>query len=801
MSVSFNTDSLLDDRERREIRFGRSIVNLESINQLAKLLAREDLSIVHDPAAKTASFTPSTRVLTLPAWNNIPKIVYLLFAGHEIGHALFTPADGFDHPLVRKELLNTPYMGLLNIAEDVRIEKRVKRKYPGLRADFAAGYDRLFSAGFFGVAAADIPEQNLADRLNLRFKMGSAGADIIHFADGVETDFLNRGFNLESFEDAVVYANDLYDYLVDHPQQQQSSQSDDDSNTSDGDESNDSVSSATDESGDESGESAEASSDSSDASSSDSDDASDDADADADANADADADADADANADADADADADAEGEGTASGDAGSSNDDDSPSFVTITDNASRDAMDSLIDRNAKVSRNLNIPFERVDWKSMIDDTLVILDQFDEHIAANLSAHAPQFFADLREQTSRFLSASKPIVSQLAKEFEMRKAADQHRRSSVARTGSINVGKLHAYQYEEDIFLRKTMMPDGKNHGMVMYLDLSGSMVRNMSGTIDQLINLVMFCKRVQIPFEVYGFNDEFRAANRNVNHPYAVNDAVVDPGAYLRKFISSELKPKDFKRALEYLFFMREYWRVYTSGVSVSTDWMSKYAYLRPIKSDYLSSTPLDDTLIYAYGILDDFKRRTRVQICNFIILSDGGSNAIRHWNSPDRGSREHVGYNGHNTEDHYFYDEHTRTRFKSGGRWDCSTGFLLDCIKARLGGIRTIGFYLIPFSGVKTRRVVADAYADNRSSEKLTDAQYETFKKDGVIVSYNAGYDARFLIKAGKSLDFDDDDILAGVADNASLSKIRTAFKTGSKKKVSSRVFINKFAETIS
>ena len=438
-----------------------------------------------------------------------------------------------------------------------------------------------------------------------------------------------------------------------------------------------------------------------------------------------------------------------------------------------------------------------------MIDDTLVILDQFDEHVAAKLPSSAPQFFADLREQTSRFLSASKPIVSQLAKEFEMRKAADQHRRSSVSRTGSINVGKLHAYQYEEDIFLRKTMMPDGKNHGMVMYLDLSGSMVRNMSGTIDQLINLVMFCKRVQIPFEVYGFNDEFRVANHDVNHPYALNDVVVNPGAYLRKFISSELKPKDFKRALEYLFFMREYWRVYTSRGTDSTDWMSKYTYLlRPIKSDYLCSTPLDDTLIYAYGILDDFKRRTRVQICNFIILSDGGSNLIRKWkNSPDRGSCETVGYNGCNTEDHYFYDEHTRTRFKSEGRMDHSTGFLLDCIKARLGGIRTIGFYLIPFSGAKTRRIVANAYTDNRGSENLTDAQYETFKKDGVIVSYNAGYDARFLIKAGKSLDFDDGDILDGVADNASLSKIRTAFKTGSKKKVSSRVFINKFAETIS
>ena len=42
------------------------------------------------------------------------------------------------------------------------------------------------------------------------------------------------------------------------------------------------------------------------------------------------------------------------------------------------------------------------------------------------------------------------------------------------------------------------------------MFLDWSGSMQYNISGTMKQLFNLVWFCNRVKIPFEVYAFTDQ---------------------------------------------------------------------------------------------------------------------------------------------------------------------------------------------------------------------------------------------------------------------------------------------------
>ena len=65
MSVSFDSNLLLT-RNEQYLAARKKLVNLDTINSLANLLAREDLTVVHDPSAPTASFVPSTRVLTLP---------------------------------------------------------------------------------------------------------------------------------------------------------------------------------------------------------------------------------------------------------------------------------------------------------------------------------------------------------------------------------------------------------------------------------------------------------------------------------------------------------------------------------------------------------------------------------------------------------------------------------------------------------------------------------------------------------------------------------------------------------------
>ena len=74
-------------------------VNYEVKGQLAKLLATEDL-IIENRKVSTASFDVGRRVLTLPMWEKASGVVYDLLVGHEVGHALYTPADNWteDYP-------------------------------------------------------------------------------------------------------------------------------------------------------------------------------------------------------------------------------------------------------------------------------------------------------------------------------------------------------------------------------------------------------------------------------------------------------------------------------------------------------------------------------------------------------------------------------------------------------------------------------------------------------------------------------------------------------------------------------
>ena len=63
--------------------------------------------------------------------NDISGYLYDLLCGHEVGHALYTPEEG-----IRKALELKLSMSLMNVLEDSRIERKIKNKYPGIRASF-----------------------------------------------------------------------------------------------------------------------------------------------------------------------------------------------------------------------------------------------------------------------------------------------------------------------------------------------------------------------------------------------------------------------------------------------------------------------------------------------------------------------------------------------------------------------------------------------------------------------------------------------------------------------------------------
>ena len=86
----------------------------------------------------------------------------------------------------------------------------------------------------------------------------------------------------------------------------------------------------------------------------------------------------------------------------------------------------------------------------------------------------AREYLPYLKKEYKKFMNESKKTIMYLVKEFEMKKAATAYKRSTTNKTGTIDPLKLHSYKFNDDIFKRLTILPDAKNHGMMMLLDWS---------------------------------------------------------------------------------------------------------------------------------------------------------------------------------------------------------------------------------------------------------------------------------------------------------------------------------------
>ena len=177
---------------------------IETRGMLARLLATENLMVEHDGNAKTASFNTESRVLTLPVINTESERVYNLMTAHEVGHALWTPINWSE------QVPNNVPFDFVNVIEDVRIERGIQDKYPGLRRDFSIGYDELSEKNFFGIAEKDISKLSLIDRINIHFKLGVRA--IVPFTDE-EMVYVNAASDADTFDKVLLVATMLRDYI------------------------------------------------------------------------------------------------------------------------------------------------------------------------------------------------------------------------------------------------------------------------------------------------------------------------------------------------------------------------------------------------------------------------------------------------------------------------------------------------------------------------------------------------------------------------------------------------------------
>ena len=178
-------------------------------SQLAKLLATEDLVVEHKKV-DTACFNVHTRVLTLPMWEKASSSVYDLLVGHEVGHALYTPDEDWT-----KQVKVPPQF--VNVVEDVRIEKLMKRRYAGLSKTFYKGYGELAQEDFFQIADENIDNFNLADKVNLYYKIGNF-VDV-PFAESDEMAIVQMIADCETFKEVLFAAEVLYKFCKEKQQE------------------------------------------------------------------------------------------------------------------------------------------------------------------------------------------------------------------------------------------------------------------------------------------------------------------------------------------------------------------------------------------------------------------------------------------------------------------------------------------------------------------------------------------------------------------------------------------------------
>jgi len=710
-------------------------VRHEIKSQLAKLLATEDLVVEHKKV-ETAQFNVHTRVLTLPMWEKASNTVYDLLVGHEVGHALYTPDEDWT-----KEHKVPPQF--VNIVEDARIEKMMKRRYPGLAKTFFNGYRELTDDDFFQIKDDKIETYNLADRVNLWFKIGNyIDVPIEH---GEETEIVNLVAETETFADVLIAAEELYKYCKQSQKEETNIQIDNLESQSSG---------ASRQPASDFSDQQESENDQPESKPSESPDSSETA-----------------------------QEKQPTSQGGQESE-----PEVKTME--SLEEALKDLANNDGYENVYLELP--------QLDLSKVIVLNSEIHSKCKESWNAfvedrdwkyADVFGGVDKQFVEFKRSAQKEVNYLVKEFECRKAADSYARASTARTGVLDCSKLHTYKYNEDIFKKVTTLADGKNHGLVFVLDWSGSMSDVMLDTVKQLYNLIWFCKKVSIPFEVYAFTTDYplvkydEKGKANIRElAYKKKDGLVQVGEWfsMMNLLTSKVNTKTLEEQMKNIF-----------RLAASFRYNSYTNYSAPVGMS-LSGTPLNEALISLHQILPKFQRENKLQKVQCVVLTDGEACMLkyhrevqRHWEQDPYMGTAHIGPNA------FLRDRKTGNTYSCDSEWHEFTDILLRNLRDRFTDINFIGIRVLEGrdAGSFIRRYHG-YYGDEY------DKVMSAWKKEKAFTIKKSGYHSYFGISA-TALSQDSE---FSVSEDATKSQIKSAFVKSLKSKKMNKRILGEFVELV-
>tara|TARA_B100001248_G_scaffold144637_1_gene108602 strand:+ start:266 stop:2461 length:2196 start_codon:yes stop_codon:yes gene_type:complete len=577
---------------------------------LAKLLAQEDLIVEHRKV-DTAQFNVETRVLTLPMWQHDSNLVIDMLIAHEVGHALYTPN--------RWDFVNEVPLSFVNVTEDVRIEKLMKRRYEGLPKTFFGGYNVLAEEDFFQVEDVNWDVLNIADKVNLHYKIGNF-IDVPFNSD--EAVFRDDALHLETFEDAIELAKRMHAYAKEQIEQRKQQQQEEEKieamevpveGRPDLGEDNteypleDLSTGKTPQEPTEEGEGVEAEK----------------------------------------------AEPESVGGKEAGRGNGPSGAQYSADevqTADTLAEAIEDLAQTNTSVTEYSYIELpEKVSSKTFVsnqevsdyieqyyaskENLSVDPDEFVDEYDYRMAQYTTQVLREADKEYNQYKKEAQKEVSYLVKEFEMKKAADGYARQTISRTGVLNTGLLHTYKYNDDIFRKITTIPDAKSHGLIFNIDWSGSMSNALAATIKQVLSLVSFCRKVGIAYDVYSFTDAYETSDRYAyKEDPKFKNKVICRNFNMVNLLTSKSNNRTHAKQAKNLY------RIAASFCNRSGGVPQKMG---------LGGTPLDESMIAMNEIIPAFKKKTGAQKVHVVNLTDGEGYGISYGQmlTSDYSDEQHV------------------------------------------------------------------------------------------------------------------------------------------------------------
>jgi hypothetical protein len=756
-------------------------------------MSTENLSVIFDKNAKTASMDVKSRVLTVPDWSDMTQEAYDLFLSHEVSHALHTPPEGMEQfidSVVGKGASDDDKSRAamyLNIVEDARIERLIKEKYAGLRSDYYKGYKWLAENEMFGdLSKADYSKMRIIDRTNLHFKVGKHLGTQIPFS-AEEQAIIDEVEAAQTFEQVCDVTRRLWEEAKNEANQEPE--------TSDRPQGRKTTKGGNGEDGEyESG---------------------------------------------GDGDQEGKSDGDETEHGKQSDKRHNIAPESLTA--NAQKKWLDSKISKDYYSEKDVPAYLPEYDLNKVIVPYVDIMNCMDRCLSES-KPKTRTATEDIMNQYNAFTNEANATVDAMVKVFLTKKAAQQHHRNQTAKTGVLDMNLLTQYKWSEDIFKHFTVKPDGKNHGFVVLLDWSGSMQPLVQDVVKQMYILTSFFRRIGVPYEVYAFstntpvltgnydtddNKSYReysdAAEELSQNQFSIDQIQTNYGQHnvitaspfhLYNFASSKMRKTEHMNAMRNLFLLGAVLGGYGykfGGDCPNTPWCLR-----------LSDTPLDDSLIAANQILNNFRKKNKVEILNCVVVSDGSTSG-----SPLRGSyyqddnfvgvRRATRIVNKRTQASYSLHERLSTnvcveylRDNTG----CNAILLFLDTATSVKGIR-IPSHNVAIMG-KNNKLVELANSYNEDTTEFT-AQWNNENylmavcSDGVRMYYNSegvpipcekrqeSFNQVFVIKCRSKVEVDVyEDINMG---NATYAKLKSNFIRSLQKKIVSRTLVNRLVSSMS